>query len=657
MKFKRFLLAFKIAIFWGILIGFQQASSVIISSLHGDEPFNFRFFTSVSFLVVLACFLIIAYLFSAVFVLSLFKKIHKLKDDFWFSVLFGSAFGIWSFIFLTHRFGAVLGKSFLVPLILFIISILIAGFFVLGILAINRFFIKNNEEFSKILQKVFYFFQFILGITFIICVLILFMAGFSRLQKGRLGFVLKTDKKIEQAVPNIILVTSDALRADVLNPELMPEVSQFAEESISFSQAYTPAPWTLPSFSSFFSGKPPAEIGVSVYEDKVGEIATKHYLNEQFATFTEKLRDKGYLTQAVVANKYLSYSRGIARGFDGLVNLEDVKVYHWRFHVKDMVLIRFIQKMPFLNERVKNVYDFFVGVSGEGGNKTRADQVVDLSLEWLEKKQDSPFFLWLHFIDPHDPYDPPTGFIPKKEDFKEDGFSSEQLFWLAREVKDHHDVRWKPIDKEMIIKLYQGEVRYHDREIGRFFEYLKENDLYKDSLIVFINDHGEEFFEHGDIGHGQSLYQELVKAPLLVKMPDNKKDFYPQAVDKLISTMDFGPTVFSFLGYQADQKRDWFNDDYHQQVFVEGNYKGPDLRAVIKEHWKLIWDTYYNRFQLFNLKDDPQEKNNLADQYPEIKKQLQEIVVDKAKENRKKFEQVLSKDFKPSEDLGEVVGY
>lgn len=299
--------------------------------------------------------------------------------------------------------------------------------------------------------------------------------------------------------PNVIVILLDACRADHLGcygaaRATSPNLDALAAESVLFERATSVASWTKSSVPSIFTGLYPIEHRVFTGNrlDTADRI-TSDVLSASHVTLAEAFKASGFDTAAFIRNAQISSFLGFAQGFD--LYAEDV------------------------------------------GN---ADKITSGVLEWLDERGSRPFFVYLHYIDPHWPYKPPADVAalfplpagasidPAKVDWKE----------MRRRIEDGDQNLAEP-DREALRVLYDGDIRYTDRAVGRLLDGLRERGIYEDTVVVVTADHGEEFFEHGGIGHGTSLYEELLHVPLIIKAPGTA----PRRVRDLVQSIDIYPTV------------------------------------------------------------------------------------------------------------------
>lgn len=264
-----------------------------------------------------------------------------------------------------------------------------------------------------------------------------------------------------------------------------------------------------------------------------------------------------------------------------------------------MVVVQMIQKTPFLGKEVQTIYDFLVGQTAEDAFRARGEPVSEAAIKWLKRKRSGPFFLWLHYIDPYAPYDPVKKYSPALDRLTE---GQERL--LRGQGLSLEEVRWRGVDQEATKRLYEGETRYVDEQIGQILQFLEDEGYLDSSVVVLTSDHGEEFLDHGKLGHGQSLYEELVRVPLVIRS-EAIEGLQSGVIEKLVNLVDLGPTLFDLLGFEFDKERSWFDDNYPPTIFVEATSNGPELRGAVRHKWKLIWNTFNDNLWIKELKERP----------------------------------------------------
>lgn len=403
-----------------------------------------------------------------------------------------------------------------------------------------------------------------------------------------------------QSSPTVILLTVDTLRTDALSlygsTTPTPSIDALGRDGIVFDRAYSTAPWTYVSFTSIHSGVTPWAHGVRRSTDQVPPRAS---------TLARAMRDHGYNT-AAIGNNALMAAAGPARELSGAF-------------ADHLFFPRTIS--PFTRAQ-----SYLASVAPSAiGTYATTNQLTEYGSTWVRNHGQNPFFLWLHFFDPHNPYDRVPEFPPDIEPPPGLGhLSGKALMGEVRNGPRRAGLRdWSRA-------LYQSEVRAIDQAIGEFLETLKEQGLYDRALIILTSDHGEEFAEHNKYWHGQSLYNELVRVPLIIKLPNATAS---ARVPHPVSTVAIAPTILDLASVPYDDdlfsarslRQDWSGVDAvgpSPAVFMTGvNVGDPNVgepaEAVVWEHYKYIRWERLNHEELYDFDTDPADQYNLALRLPE----------------------------------------
>jgi len=320
--------------------------------------------------------------------------------------------------------------------------------------------------------------------------------------------------------PNILLITVDTLRSDRLScygneRATSPALDRFSRESVLFQRMTSNSPWTLPAMSSLFTGRLPSALGLG------GGPAR---LPAAVPTLATSLAGQGYLTRAIATNPWLKRDFGFHRGFSAFTHLEEGGVSGYQ--LKRMFWHRLL-----------------CGGQGdrESKDRIRADQVTRRALQWLDQVpvRGQPFFLWLHYMDPHEPYSPkpvPAAGIYRGRFLHSSG--------LVRTILGGGLL--EPADLDRLQRLYDEEILSWDRQLGRLISFLRQRGLLERTVVVVTADHGEEFLEHGGMGHGHTLYDELLRVPLLVRLPGGDQGLAPWQTH--VQLIDLYPTLLALAG-------------------------------------------------------------------------------------------------------------
>ena len=431
------------------------------------------------------------------------------------------------------------------------------------------------------------------------------------------GFVKVSSPELREArnkIPRIILIVIDTLRADALsfhNPDApaTPNIDKLAAESIVFRNAYSGGPWTLPGMASILTGLP--EFAHEVNQHKLDITA----LPVEIPTLAGHLRDAGYATAAIVENSVLDPDLNVYQGF------------HQYIHVPQPI------GQSFGLVALRRVFPRKYGIRG-GAMLTEAAQ------QWLADNRNSDSFLWLHYFEPHIPYEPPARLLPRSRPRIRGSagnieFSFGSKFELSPEVREGYPIT--AAERSWIRQLYLGEVRYADENVGVLLDFLRRTGLYDDSLIILTSDHGEEFWEHGGFEHGHALYDEVIGVPLIVKLPQSSAK---STVSQRVSTQLIMPTVLDLAGLTVTGRCYsppslvplWTGSaggDGLEIVLSSGALYYEDQEAILLDNHKLIRYRVSNREELYDLGRDAGEKVSILGSAPEMADRMRRLLDEK----------------------------
>src|SRR5262245_7793877 len=315
----------------------------------------------------------------------------------------------------------------------------------------------------------------------------------------------------DSARPDIVLIVVDTLRADHLGAYgydrgTTPHLDVLARQGTVFDAAWSAAPWTLPSVMSIMTSRYPSSHRVENDGLKLGADTP---------TLAETLERSGYATAAFVSHVYVSSAFGFGRGFE---TFEDFGLSRPDYRL-------------------------------EAGMEPRADRVTDSALAWLDRQGRRPVFLFVHYFDPHWPYDPPETFRPPGEA----GYHG-SLDAAYDSISRFLDPRQPLPDdyRAFLLARYDGEIRFVDEQIGRLLDRLSASERGPRAWVVVTADHGEEFKDHGSMGHGRRLYEEVVRVPLIIRRPGkNGAPGGGARVSAPVSGIDLLPTLVAAAGAPA----------------------------------------------------------------------------------------------------------
>lgn len=300
---------------------------------------------------------------------------------------------------------------------------------------------------------------------------------------------------------NVLIYLIDTMRYDKFSfyndktTVATPNIDAFAQDATIFDHAYDNENWTKPSCATILSG---------LYPDthKTKEDSSK--LPERVVTISEHLRAQGFKTGSFIANGYVSNAFGFDQG-----------------------------------------WDFYTNYIREYKN-TDVDRVVKDALGWIDKQKDTRFFAYVHTIDPHVPYSPPREWREKYWDKPYNGpIRAQSTGDQLAKIKDG-SMKLSDVDKKYLEALYNGEVAFNDHHFGEMIQGLKDRGLYEDTVIILVADHGEEFWDHGAVGHGHSLYEEMIHAPMILRYPNKVPT--GRRVSHVVQMVDVAPTLYDAAG-------------------------------------------------------------------------------------------------------------
>jgi len=417
---------------------------------------------------------------------------------------------------------------------------------------------------------------------------------------------------------NILLITIDTLRPDHLSAygytrPTSPRIDQLAREGTLFSQAISQEPQTGPSHVSIFTSQYPNTHGVLINGDRFEGAAV---------TLAELLQARGYLTGAFLSGYPLDARFGLNRGFE---TYDD-----------DFSPIRGLYQLAGWKMAQK------VGIlSASHTDERRAEKTNRRVFKWLENHHGDPFFLWVHYFDPHGPYNPPPPFAQRYDPSYQGRFKN---YYNFDSVPDTSGLSQKEVHH--IISLYDGEIRYTDEQVGFLLDKLKELNVYDKTLIILTADHGEDLNEHKLFEHSAVVYDTTARIPLIFKGAANlaaAKAIPPgQIVSGQVQSIDIVPTILDLLDIPPGPRMQGESllpliarRDADRRQFAMDASKAMDVappiatskKAYIQTHspavpktklairvegWKFIYTWDGGEVELYDLGKDPYEQTNLA---------------------------------------------
>ncbi|MCH2173040.1 sulfatase-like hydrolase/transferase [Myxococcota bacterium] len=404
--------------------------------------------------------------------------------------------------------------------------------------------------------------------------------------------------------PNVLLISIDSLRADHLSSygyprETTPHLDALAREGARFETVISSSSWTLPAHMSLLTSRPQFQHHVDTPRER---------LDSASLTLPEIFRKAGYTTAAFVSGPFMRAEYGFAQGFD----LYD---------------------------------DYSATPAGQASTLAITSPQLVASLNayldrWQHQQPRRPFFVLLHMWDAHYDYIPPA---PYDTLFDPDytGSVDGRDFRFGPDV--HPDMSAR--DLEHVIALYDGEIRYVDEHLGQLFDSLRARGLFDDSIVAVTADHGEAFYEHGLKGHRNSLYDELLRIPLLIRHPPSIDA--PRVVTPQVRIIDIAPTLMGLAGlatptgfglrspdprHSARDLSSWLTgeaDPAAAPPLLAVSQLDERLLALRANRAKLVHNFEpTDRLELYDLAKDPAEAHDLAAEFPTRSAQLQAELID-----------------------------
>lgn len=300
---------------------------------------------------------------------------------------------------------------------------------------------------------------------------------------------------------NLLIIVVDALRQDHLGAygyagDTSPNIDAFAADAVVFEKTISQSSWTAPSVAALLTSKYPATLNPPTKGDIRG-----------IRTFPEWLSKNGYHTAALVANPIIMANKGYGQGFDSY---------------------RFLKQAS-------------------------AFKMVNTAMQWIDARDEArPFFLYLHFMDVHDPYTPPSPYDRKfSQDYRGpvDGWIDPYRTLMS----EKREVDLSSEDLKHLVALYDSGIAYFDGQFARLIKALKDRDVFENTVIVLTSDHGDEFLDHGGIGHGHSVFDELIRVPLFIRAGEGGKGKHYSGMLEMI---DLAPTLMEWLAIPLDYEVD-----------------------------------------------------------------------------------------------------
>ena len=400
---------------------------------------------------------------------------------------------------------------------------------------------------------------------------------------------------------NVIFVSFDALQAAHTSclgyfRKTTPNIDRMAKEGFLFSNAISQSSWTVPATMSYFTSLYPSQHKLinkySTYTDREQVLANLKKLSPEVITLAEILKEHGYSTGGFTGDAGVGAVFGFARGFD----------------------------------------TYFEGPKFGGMDKS-----IPEALAWIKGNSKNKFFVFLHGYDVHGQFDPPGGFtrefvIPSYRGRLKGGKEEEAV--IREKGLENTPVKLNDEDVRFWRALYDEKIKDVDERFGLFIDELQKMGLLENTVIVLFSDHGTEFYEHKRFDHGFSLYDELIRVPVIFRLPRAKAGM---VIKDQVRAIDVMPTLLDLLGVKVSNKvkgqmqgvsllRCLNGEHMDLTAFSETDYRLYVNKRAIRtpDGFKFIYSLDTGMKELYNLKDDPGELDNLIDRHKRLAYELEQ---------------------------------
>lgn len=427
---------------------------------------------------------------------------------------------------------------------------------------------------------------------------------------------------------NVLLIVIDTLRQDHLSTygssqKATPSIDAFAKEAVQYQTAISQSPWTTPSHAALFTGQYPSRNGVD---------GRNIHLHPDENTLAEVLSRNGYQTAGFINNVYIRRQTGLAQGF------QEYEEFWGRNEGSSVLLL------------VEFVRNRFHPRTDKGAAETNQAVANWLDHDW---NSNNPFFLFTHYMEPHALYGSTNEYLGQ---FLPNGISAKDARSVNQDPEQYicNKLQMTDRDFDILRGLYNSDIRYLDNKIGELLDLLRNRKLLDNTIVILTADHGENFGEHHLMSHELSIYDTLLRVPLLIRYPSGI--YAGVRVENPVQLIDIFPSLLSTLGIQDARLHlqgstllpDQIQKRKQKYVFAEYNnsravdriqrrfgkdlapnpvYQPKILKTVRSSGWKFIWGTDGTR-ELYAIDMDPKETSNLFLSDPEAAKRMEQVLKD-----------------------------
>jgi arylsulfatase A-like enzyme len=408
--------------------------------------------------------------------------------------------------------------------------------------------------------------------------------------------------------PNVILLTIDTLRADMLNcygynTPLTPNIDRLAASGFRFEQAISGGSWTQAAFPVIMTSSYAA-----MYGGCLGRLASER------PSPVEELATQGYRTGAFSTNPHLSRATGYDRGFQHFSDLAPTEAEPSLRRIKGG---QRLLRNPLFHYGLRLI-----------GNRMRparlyssAAEVTDSVCGWLDHVE-TPFFAWAHYMDLHWPYHLEEALTHPRDIAQ--AWQDHAIMYDRSNFNGNESIT---VDqRKHFVGLYEQSLQYLDAQIGRLMRHLDKVGYDSNTIIILLSDHGEEFLDHGRWGHWESnLYDEILRVPLIIRMPNWSGI---QVIRRQVRLLDLMPSILDLcdcpipkelMGASMVPLWTQREPEYEGEIAISEMRRDPWHRIALRtEAFKYIWDSKRpDQPDLYDLQADPAEKQNVSTHYPQ----------------------------------------
>ncbi len=417
--------------------------------------------------------------------------------------------------------------------------------------------------------------------------------------------------------PNVLLIILDAVRPDHLScygygRKTSPNIDDLAKDGVLFEHAISPSGWTPPAHASLFTGLFPSQHGL-----QHGSL----HLNQRFPTVAEILRSSGYKTIGISNNPWVSHATGLDRGFE---------IFHEVYYRKGSLFETFRFAIQKLLAIIGNTDD-------DGAHRTNHLALTYLSQQGREGR---PFFIFINYLESHLPYNVPRPYATLFGKPARGGINQDWRQYVSGRVVMGAD------DFENLKSLYDGAIAYLDAKIEELLSCLRQREMLDETVVIITSDHGDNFGDHGLMGHELGLYDSLLRIPLIIRYPP----LFPagRRVTQQVQLLDIFTTILEILDHEgvetqgrsllperlkanprrfavAEQSRPSLEVFTKRFPEFDPSPYDRELRAIRAEDHKYIWASD-GRDELYDIRADPGEKENLISMQPEKAQELRQML-------------------------------